>query len=132
MTLAAALLSSASFLPGCYAEAHPAVVTSAEVDYGYVPPYYDGYVVYYDTVGRPYYYDRGAVVWVSPSSRYYVGLRNHWRTYGYAYPRWYSSYGYHYRGYRGAPGYHGYGGAGYRGAPPAYHGGGPYHGGHHR
>jgi len=126
LTVAAALLVAAGFLPGCYAEAEPAYVTSADVEYGYVPAYYDGYVVYYDTIGRPYYYDGASVVWIPPSSPYYVGLRNHWHVYGHAYPRWYSSYGYRYHGYRGAPGYHGYGG--YRGgtyhAPPAYRGGG--------
>jgi hypothetical protein len=130
LTVAAVLLGAAGFLPGCYAEAEPAYVTSADVDYGYVPAYYDGYVVYYDTIGRPYYYNGGSVVWIPPSSPYYVGLRNHWHAYGHAYPRWYSSYGYRYHGYRSAPGYHGYGG-GYRGgayhAPPAYRGGGHHH-----
>ena len=113
-------LGSLGLLSGCYAEAVPApepMLTSASVQVdGYEPAYYDGYVVYYDDVGRPYYYDRGAVVWVSTSSPYYGGLVHHWRVYGPAYHRWYSNYGYRYRTYRAGPGYHAY--HGYR-APPA-------------
>lgn len=110
VTASAALLSSVALLPGCYAEAHPATLTSAEVAYGYEPAYYDGYVVYYDTVGRPYYYVNGAVAWVPPSSPHYAGLVHHWRVYGRSYPRWYSEQGSRYYGYRNAPGYHRYDG----------------------
>ena len=68
---------------------------------GYEPMYYDGYVVYYDDLGRPYYYADGAVVWISPAVPLYAALVAHWRAYGPAYHRWYSHYGYRYRGYRG-------------------------------
>ena len=113
-------------LGGCYAdmEPQPTYVTSAEVD-GYVPAYYDGYVVYYDDYGRPYYYGpNGVAIWVDAGSPHYWGLVQHWRVYGHAYPRWYAHYGARYRGYRAAPGYHAYGA--YRGgyhtyrAPPAH------------
>jgi hypothetical protein len=114
-------------VPGCYAEADvptATVTTSGAVvaGDGYEPAYYDGYLVYYDDVGRPFYYDHGAVIWISPGSPYYGGLVSHWHTYGPAYHRWYGHYGYRYRGYRAAPGYH------------AYHGyrGGSHGGGHHR
>ncbi len=118
LALAAALLAAAGALPACYAEAHPAYLTSADVAVdGYEPAYYDGYLVYYDTYGRPYYYDNGVAVWVSSSSPYYGGLVNHWHVYAPAYRRWYGHVGYRYRGYRVAPGYH------------AYHG---YRGGHRR
>src|SRR4051794_18636070 len=77
-------------VPGCYAETGTATLTAAEVDYddGYVPAYYDGYVVYYDDGGNPFYYDHGAVVWIAPSSPHYVGLRHHWLIYGPRYHHW--------------------------------------------
>ena len=114
-----AALAALAFGSGCYARAEPAYVTSAEVGVGYEPAYYDGYLVYYDSDGRPFYYDPGgAVVWIEPTSPYYGGLVNHYRVYGRAYPRWYQSYGYRYRGYRqAAPGYHYY--RGYHVARPA-------------
>ncbi len=62
---------------------------------------YDGYVVYYDEVGRPSYYVNGGVVWVSPGVPAYAGLVSHWRAYGPAYHRWYTNHGYRYRAYRG-------------------------------
>ena len=120
---AAALLACVcGALPACYVEPEPVTVSSGVyAGDGYEPAYYDGYLVYYDSVGRPFYYNRGAVVWVSPGSPYYGGLVNHYRLYGPAYHRWYGHYGYGYRGYRVAPGYH------------AYHGyGGGYRGGHRR
>lgn len=122
---AAALLICCMALPACYAETEPVTLTSA--DYGYVPAYYDGYLVYYDSVGRPFYYDGGVAVWISPASPYYAGLSHHWRVYGPSYHRWYSNRGYRYRGYRGAPGYHSF--HGYRGGDGGHRGGG---GGHHR
>jgi hypothetical protein len=91
----------AGFVPlgsACYAEEDVPPPAYAE---GYQPQFYDGYVVYYDDVGRPYYYNNGAVFWVPGTSPYYVGLVNHWHMYGPAYHRWYGHYGYRYRGYRG-------------------------------
>jgi hypothetical protein len=69
----------------------------------YEPAYYDGYVVYYDSVGRPYYYAGDRVYWVPQSSPVYVGLVNHYRYYRPYYSHWYGHYGYRYRGYRSAP-----------------------------
>lgn len=113
---AAATVLLGSSLAGCYAEADvdgpPPAVAVAEVGDGYTPAYYDGYYVYYDDLGRPYYYDRGVVVWISPTSPYYAGLVHHWRVHGPAYRSWYGHYGYRYQGYRARPGYHRY--EGYR------------------
>ncbi len=95
--------TACSFGTGCYVEDEsppPAYVAE------YEPMYYDGYVVYYDDVGRPYYYVDGAVVWVPPTSPLYIGLVHHWRVYGPAYHRWYAHYGYRYHGYRGSYHYH--------------------------
>ena len=105
--LVAAVLACAAVAPGCYAQAGTSTLTSAEVD-EYPPAYYDGYVVYYDGVGRPYYYDRGLVVWVPQSSPHYGGLVNHWHVYGRSYGNWNAHHGERYRGYRAAPGYHAY------------------------
>jgi hypothetical protein len=123
----AIVLGCVGSLAGCYAETgtEPVVTSSAEIETdGYEPAYYDGYVVYYDGGGRPYYYNRGAVVWVSPRSPHYVGLVNHWHTYGPAYGRWYAHTGPRYHSYRVQPGYHAYHGyhsAPARRAPPAHH-----------
>jgi hypothetical protein len=91
----------ALFGTGCYVEtqAGPEMAPDPE----YQVQYHDGYVVYYDAGGRPYYNVNGAVYWVPASSPYYGGYVNHWRTYGPAYNRWYSRSGYRYRTYRGAP-----------------------------
>jgi hypothetical protein len=89
------------FIPlgsACYAEEE--VPPPEYVDTSYQPQYYDGYVVYYDGVGRPYYYVNGAAVWVPPSSPLYIGFVNHWHRYGPAYGHWYAHYGYRYHGYR--------------------------------
>lgn len=89
--LAAFVLAS----PGCYVQELPPPVYA-----GYWPAFYNGYVVYYDSVGRPYYYSRGVAVWVSPASPYYFGLMGHWRRYGPGYPQWYRHQGYRYHDYR--------------------------------
>jgi hypothetical protein len=90
-----AVMAASPVISGCVLEAGPPVYAE-----GYAPQYYDGYVVYYDTVGRPYYYVNGGVVWVSPAAPAYVGLTAHYRTYGPAYGRWNAGYGYRYRAYR--------------------------------
>ena len=93
-----ALLASASPLSsGCIVEDVP---PPAYVD-SYQPAFYHGYVVYYDGGGRPFYYQNGVVIWVSPSVPEYAALIAHWRVYGPAYPRWYATHGYRYHGVRG-------------------------------
>jgi hypothetical protein len=94
--LVAAIVACASLSSACYAETVP---TPAYAD-GYEPQYYDGYVVYYDGYGRPYYHVNGVVYWVPAASPFYVGLVDHWRYHRTAYGRWYGHYGYRYRGYR--------------------------------
>ena len=125
-----AVLATAALGSGCYSyvDTETPVYAAGEVD-GYAPAYYDGYVVYYDTGGRPYYYDNGgAALWVSTGSPYYPGLVNHWHVYGRAYPGWYAHSGYRYRSYRAAPAYHAYyGHGGYRGYHGGYHGAPSHH-----
>ena len=93
----ATMLVIAEAASSCYVEEVPPPAYA----YGYEPAYYDGYVVYYDDVGRPYYYVDGAVVWIAPGVPEYPRLVAHWRTYGPAYHPWYVHDGYRYRGYRG-------------------------------
>ena len=94
--VAAAVAGLMPMSSGCYVEEDAPPPEYVE---GYQPMFYDGYVVYYDDVGRPYYYADGALVWVPAASPLYIGLVNHWRVYGPAYHRWYAHYGYRYRGY---------------------------------
>jgi hypothetical protein len=95
--LVALLAGLVPLASGCYVEADG----PPEYAEGYQPQFYDGYVVYYDDGGRPFYHVNGGVVWVPPSSPLYVGYVNHWRTYGGAYRGWYGRHGYRYRSYRG-------------------------------
>jgi hypothetical protein len=96
VALALLAATACSLSAGCYVEDEAPPPAYAG---DYEPMYYDGAVVYYDDVGRPYYYMNGAVVWVAPSSPLYVGFVNHWHMYGPGYRRWYASHGYRYRGY---------------------------------
>jgi len=93
----AALIFSVARLSACYVEEEVGVPVYAE---GYQPQFYDGYVVYYDQVGRPFYYVNGGVAWVPATYPGYVGLVNHWNLYGPAYGRWNARYGSRYRSYR--------------------------------
>jgi hypothetical protein len=99
-------------LSACFVEARPPSVAvgagggvAVGTDY-YEPLYYDGYVVYYDAVGRPYHYLNGAVVWIAPSYPYYGYYVRHWRLHRARYHRWYRHRGYRYRRYRRRPGYY--------------------------
>jgi hypothetical protein len=80
---------------GCYARAEPVVYVDA-----YQPTYYEGYVVYYDGVGRPYYYYDGESRWVPRTYVHYDLLVGHYHRYRPAYHRWYRHEGHRYRTYR--------------------------------
>jgi hypothetical protein len=99
MILGAALAGAVLASVGCYAEPY-GTIPPPEYAYGYAPTYYDGYVVYYDDGGRPFYYVNGAVVWVPPTVAAYPGLVAHWRAHGPAYRDWHAHVGPTYRGYR--------------------------------
>ena len=96
LALALAVAAGAALMSGCYAEATPEPVYVE----GYQPEYYDGYVVYYDDVGRPYYYLNGGVIWIAPASPYYGRYVDHRRYNRRAYRSWYAHYGSRYRTYR--------------------------------
>ncbi len=98
------LVACACALSGCYAEAD-GTIPPPEYAYGYAPVYDNGYVVYYDDVGRPFYYGDHGAVWVFPNDPLYPGLVAHWHTFGPAYHRWYAHGGdrfraYHFHGHR--------------------------------
>jgi hypothetical protein len=100
--LSATIGACAVFGTGCAAEVYdegpesPGVVTE-----GYRPAYYDGYVVYYDGYGRPFYHGSGGGVYYVPATYVgYNGLVSHYHTYREPYHRWYGSRGYRYRTYR--------------------------------
>jgi hypothetical protein len=95
-------LATTPAIAGCYGDA--AYPVEAE---GWTPQYYDGYMVYYDAGGRPFYYLNGASVWIPESSPYYARYNGYWRANSYAYSRWYGHYGAGYRTYRVAPGHYG-------------------------
>jgi hypothetical protein len=99
LALVALLVATAPML-ACYDdELAPPVYA-----YGYQPQSYDGYVVYYDGVGRPFYYGGGGPMWVPETSPFYSRLVAHWHTYGGAYGQWNAHYGARYRGYRSGGG----------------------------
>jgi hypothetical protein len=127
------LLTACTAVSGsaCYVEELPPPVYAD----GYQPQFYDGYVVYYDDVGTPFYYQDGVAVWVPRASPLYGVYVNHWHTYGFEYRNWYAHHGHRYRSYQPgrAPGR----GGGFVPArpgvgPPGGGGGRPGGGGGHR
>ena len=70
----------------------------------YSPPYYGGYVVYYDGMGLPYCYRGGRVYYVPRSYSRYGALVGHYHRYRPEYHRWYRSKGYRYHDYRAPTG----------------------------
>ncbi len=102
LVLAALVGISGAFCSGCVvAEVPPPVYAD-----GYEPVFYEGYVVYYDDFGRPYYYRDGIVFWVPAGSPAYGRLVAHWRLYRPWYHTWYAHHGYRYHGYHGYHGHH--------------------------
>ncbi len=93
---AIAFLALSAMAGAC--EVEPAAAPPTYSD-GYEPAYYDGNLVYYDDVGRPFYYVSGGVVWIAPSAAAYPTLTAHWRSRPYAYRAWYAHQGYRYRGH---------------------------------
>jgi hypothetical protein len=66
----------------------------------YSPLYYDGYVVFYDDSGAPYYYMGGRTVYIPRTHRDYNRYHSHWRTHRGNYRRWYKSAGHRQHAYR--------------------------------
>jgi hypothetical protein len=98
--LQAALFSmSAACTPiamGCVVAVRPAPVVVDE----YEPVYYDGYVVYYDDAGRPYYYLDGGISYVPRTYVHYSVLVRHYDVHKVRYRTWQDRDGRRYRTYR--------------------------------
>jgi hypothetical protein len=110
MILAILLLAAAAFtLSSCVVVARPrpavgVTVYGPPVEYGYQPLLYNGYVVYYDNSGIPFYWYGGTRVFVPVIHRdRYV---THYRTHHRSYHRWHKHRGRQYRGrhYKGRRG----------------------------
>ncbi len=86
----------------CYAD--PVYPMESE---GWDPQYYDGYLVYYDGGGRPFYYLNGAAIWIPEGSPYYARFHGYWAAHAYAYQNWHARYGARFHSYRVGPGIHG-------------------------
>ena len=67
---------------------------------GYSPRYFDGYVVYYDDGGLPYYYNAKRRVPIPRTDRRYDGYVSHYRTHRSGYVKWNGKVGRNYRDYR--------------------------------
>ncbi|MFH2005718.1 MAG: hypothetical protein ABI333_03915 [bacterium] len=90
-------------LASCLVAAEPAPTPVATVTVGtdyYSPMYYDGYVVYYDAGGRPYYYLNGGMVWIPATDPLYGGYTGYYAQHRNHYWRWHRSHGNRYRNYR--------------------------------
>ncbi len=83
-------LAAVMGLSGCYVETRPATVTYSYG--GWNPYYYNGYLVYFDSLGRPYYYSGGTIVYVPSTWYYYNRAVNDYRVYGYRYRAWHARY----------------------------------------
>jgi hypothetical protein len=91
-------------MTGCVTQLPPGVGVYGGVGVAYYsPPFYDGYVVYYDGAGLPYYYRGGRTVYVPRSYVGYRALTIHYQRYRHQYHRWYRDRGYHYHGYHRPP-----------------------------
>ena len=71
------------------------VVHGPPVEYGYQPLLYNGYVVYYDDGGIPFYWYGGSRLWIPvlERDRYVTHYRSHHRSYR----KWHKHRGRHYR-----------------------------------
>jgi len=91
-------------MTGCVAYLPSGVGVYGGVGIGYYSPlFYNGYVVYFDGVGLPYYYRGGRIVYVPRSYGGYRGLTRHYQRYRKEYHRWYRDRGYRYHGYHRPP-----------------------------
>lgn len=88
-------LALSSVLGGCIVAADPLPPPGVAVA-AYSPLYYNGYVVYYDDGGYPFYYVGGGVRYVPRGYEHYDVLVSHYRAHPEAYRSGYAR-GYAYR-----------------------------------
>jgi len=90
-------------LSGCVTLVGPdgTLYTAAGPAVPYYDPFlYDGYLVYYDSAGLPYYYLNGEPVYVPQDAGGYGNLIEHYRTYRPNYEQWYRTRGHLFYAYR--------------------------------
>lgn len=85
---------------GCVYVARPGAALAGPAASYYSPQYYDGYVVYYDRAGLPYYYSGGRTNYVPRKYRGYGSLVDHHRVHRPHYDRWHRTRGAKFRSYR--------------------------------
>ncbi len=85
--MALAVVTAAS---GCVVSATPGHVSYSYG--GYTPYYYYGNLVYFDALGRPYYYRSGMQVWIPASWANYSAAVSYWRVNRVRYNRWHARY----------------------------------------
>ena len=71
----------------------------------YHPLYHDGYLLYFDATGLPFFYRGGRKVYVDRGHRRFSLYRDHYRSHRKSYHRWYSKEGRRHHGYRQPRGY---------------------------
>jgi len=91
--LSAALLTGLTLVTANEAQAQRYVVPVETTYAGWTPLYYDGYLVYFDASGRPFYYPGGRATYVPRHWNQYVTAISRYRTHGRHYSRWYQRYG---------------------------------------
>ncbi|PKN47524.1 MAG: hypothetical protein CVU59_02575 [Deltaproteobacteria bacterium HGW-Deltaproteobacteria-17] len=93
LILSAALLTGLQLATPNDVQAQRYVVPVESGYAGWTPLYYDGYLVYFDTAGRPYYYPGGRATYVPRHWNQYTTAVSRFRTHGRFYNRWYQRYG---------------------------------------
>ncbi len=87
-----AVTSLTMLAAGCVVTARPATV-HVEASYGgWTSYYYNGSLVYFDSIGRPYYYYSGRMMYVPNTWVHYHVALSSWRTNRVAYNRWHARY----------------------------------------
>jgi hypothetical protein len=76
-TLMFAAVAAATTLSGCIVAADPPPRVAVAA---YSPLYYNGYAVYYDDGGYPFYYSGGLALYVPRTYAHYDVLLGHYRT----------------------------------------------------
>jgi hypothetical protein len=91
LIIGALLVASLSMVStACVVRARPVGVSYSYG--GYSPNYYNGNTVYLNTIGRPYYYSSGRLVYVPRSWTNYNRTVSHWNRNRGKYNRWHGRY----------------------------------------
>ena len=98
MLIAAALVGAVLIAAPSYADATPVTMSTPY----YTPQFYQGYVVYFDAYGQPYYFINGTKIFVPRCHLDYGRLVRHYRVFRHPYLRWNRWIGWRFKRYRRA------------------------------